>query len=145
EAADIAETNKTVMKERLIDYASELAARGTYIELATHDETVLKNFFQRVAIPQRLGADRFEVQMLLSVPRKDVQQSLVDGSYFAALAQNAPSNQLDYLGDLARTGAVVRMYLPYGKDAVAGPYCKRRLKGNPHMISYGIKNFLNLR
>jgi proline dehydrogenase len=145
EPKDIAETNISAMKERLIDYAAELAARGVYVELATHDEVCLNMFMTRVVLPQKLGRDRFETQWLLGVPRKDVQQALVSGTYFSTLAAAASSDSLEHLSDLARSGIVVRMYLPFGKDHVAGPYCKRRLKGNPHMISYGIKNALNIR
>jgi proline dehydrogenase len=145
EPSEVAQTQLPMMKDLLIDYAGELAARGTYVEVASHDEDCIKKFFTRVAIPQKLAASRFETQWLLGVPRKDVQQALVSGAYFSALAQEAPSTVLDYLSELAHSGVIVRMYLPYGKDAVAGPYCKRRLRANPHMISYGIKNFLHLR
>jgi proline dehydrogenase len=145
EPGEIAYTDKAIMKDRLIDYCAELAARGTYVELATHDSNTLGKFFTQVAIPQRLSASQFETQYLLGVPRLEVQQALVSGQYFAQLAEKAPSAVHDYLGDLARTGTVVRMYLPYGKDQVAGPYCKRRLRGNPNMIAYGIKNFLHIK
>lgn len=145
EPAEIAHTEKPIMKELLVDYSAELAARGTYLEIATHDTDCITQFFQRVAIPQRLPANKFEVQMLLGVPRKDVQQGLVSGKFFTDLAQNATSKNADYLSDLARSGVPVRMYLPYGKDKVAGPYCKRRLKANPNMALYGLKNLLHLR
>jgi proline dehydrogenase len=145
ESADIAHTNKATMKELLVDYAGELAARGTYIELASHDTETVHKFIERIAIPQQLSVDRFETQWLLGVPRLEEQQALVSGAYFKQIAQQAPSSALDYLSELARTGITVRMYLPFGKDTVAGPYCKRRLRANPHMISYGIKNFLHLR
>lgn len=145
EPAEIAHTEKPIMKELLVDYAAELAACGTYLEIATHDTDCVAQFFQRVAIPQQLPSNKFEIQMLLGVPRKDVQQGLVSGRYFNDMAQNATSKAADYLSDLARTGVPVRMYLPFGKDKVAGPYCKRRLKANPNMALYGIKNLLHLR
>jgi proline dehydrogenase len=145
EPASIAYTEKPRMKELLVEYAAELAARGTYLEIASHDTDCVTNFLTKVAIPQRLAANKFEFQMLLGVPRKEFQQSLVSGSYFKEVAQNADSNALEYLSDLARSGLIMRMYLPFGKDRVAGPYCKRRLKANPNMISYGIKNFLHIK
>jgi proline dehydrogenase len=145
EPAEVAHTNKPLMKELLVDYASDLAAQGTYVELASHDTQTVRKFIERVAIPQKLSAEKFETQWLLGVPRQEEQQALASGSYFKEMAQQAPSTSLDYLSELAHTGVVVRMYLPFGKDAVAGPYCKRRLRANPHMISYGIKNFLHLR
>ncbi len=145
EPASIALTEKPKMKEILVEYAAELAARGSYIELATHDSDCVDNFMQKVAIPQRLPANRFETQFLLGVPRDDLQQALVSGKYFAGVADNASGKTLEYLSDMARTGVPVRMYLPYGKDAVAGPYCRRRLKANPNMMAYGIKNLLHLK
>lgn len=145
EPANLALTEKPKMKEVLVDYAAELAARGAYIELATHDADCVSNFIKRVALPQKLPTNRWETQFLLGVPRLDLQQSLASGKYFAQLAETAPSSQMEYLSDMARTGVIVRMYLPYGKDAVAAPYCKRRLKANPNMIAYGIKNFLHLK
>lgn len=145
EPADIALTEKPQMKKILLEYAAELAARGTYVEIATHDTDCVRNFIERVAIPQKLPVNKWEVQMLLGVPRKQLQEALVSGKYFGQLAETANSNSLEYLSDLARTGVLVRMYLPFGKDAVAGPYCKRRLKANPNMVAYGFKNFFHIK
>jgi proline dehydrogenase len=145
EPASIAYTEKPKAKQILVDYAAELAARGTYLEIATHDDECIKNFIEKVAIPQKLPSTRFEAQFLLGVPRLELQQSLVSGKYFADLASTASSGAMDYLSDLARTGIPVRMYLPYGKDAVAAPYCRRRLKANPNMFMYGFKNFFHLK
>lgn len=144
EPASIALTEKPKMKEALVDYAAELAARGVYLEIATHDADCIRNFVERVAIPQRIPATRWETQFLLGVPRKDIQEPLASGQYFMAFADKVSGKSLEYLSDIARSGVPVRMYLPYGKDAVAAPYCRRRLKANPNMIGYGIKNFLGL-
>ncbi len=144
EVADIAHTEKPVMKELLVEYAAELAKRGTYIELATHDAACLDNFFQQVAIAQKLPSSQFETQFLMGVPRQKLERSLRDGSYFQNFERQASSGQLDYLADLQKTGILVRLYLPFGRDSVAGPYCKRRLKANPNMIGYGIKNLLHI-
>jgi len=150
EPASLALTQKPEMKKVLVDYAQELAARGTYIELATHDADCIADFVTRVAIPQKLSHDRWENQMLLGVPRLEVQQALASGKYFADLANSGQlgttsTAAIEYLSDMARTGVPVRMYLPYGKDAVAAPYCKRRLKANPNMMLFGIKNFLHIK
>jgi proline dehydrogenase len=150
EPANLALTEKPKMKQVLVDYAAELAARGTYLEVATHDSSCVDSFVQRVAVPQRLPADRWETQFLLGVPRLELQQSLVSGKYFADLANSgdptySSAKAVEYLSDMARTGVPVRMYLPFGKDAVAAPYCKRRLKANPNIMLYGIKNALHLK
>lgn len=150
EPASIALTEKPQMKKVLVDYCAELAARGSYIELATHDEDCIRDFVERVAIPQRLPHTRWENQMLLGVPRLDLQQALASGKYFADIANSGSrvatgAKAIEYLSDMARTGIIERMYLPYGKDAVAAPYCKRRLKANPNMALFGIKNFFHIK
>jgi proline dehydrogenase len=150
EPASIALTEKPQMKRVLVDYAAEIAARGSYIEVATHDSDCIRDFVERVAIPQRLLNTRWENQMLLGVPRLEVQQALASGKYFADLANSdskvaSNSKAIEYLSDMARSGVPVRMYLPYGKDAVAAPYCKRRLKANPNMMLFGIKNLFHIK
>lgn len=117
EPHSIAHTDKTVMKELLVKYAGELLARGVYVEIATHDYHCIEQFLQKVVDPGNVDKSRFEVQFLHGVPRDELQK------------------------DLHQKGILVRKYLPYGKDNVAGAYCRRRLKENPNMISYGIKNF----
>ncbi len=145
EPAELAYTEKPIMKELLVDYALELAQRGTYLEIGSHDGDCINKFIKQVAIPLRLSASQFEVQHLMGVPRLELQQGLVSGKYFVQMSEEASGGIHDYLSDLARTGVMVRLYLPFGKDHVAAPYCKRRLKANPHMISYGIKNLLHLK
>lgn len=144
EAAEIAHTEKPVMKELLIEYASELANKGTYIELATHDTHCLDAFMTQVIIPQKIGPEKFETQFLMGVPRRKIQVALRSGSYFQTLARQSGSTAEQVLPELTDNGAIVRLYLPFGKDKVAGPYCKRRLKANPDMIGYGIKNLLHI-
>lgn len=144
EPAHLAVTQKPLMKELAIDFAHELLQRGVYVELATHDTDCLNKFIKTVVVPNRITAQQFEIQHLLGVPRKEVQQSLVSGKYFINMAETASTKAADHLADLARTGATVRMYLPFGTENVSGPYCKRRLKANPNMIAYGIKNLLHI-
>lgn len=144
EPKEIAYTEKPVMKEFLIDYAGDLLKRGTYVELATHDAETVGKFFRQIALPAHVPPSLFETQFLLGVPRKPLEEGLVSGKYFIELAGDAGSRDAEYLGELARNGVPVRMYLPFGTDKVAGPYCKRRLKANPNMISYGIKNLLHI-
>ena len=145
EPAEIAHTEKPVMKELLVEYAGELARRGTYVELATHDTHCVEQFLSRIAIPQRLAASRFESQFLLGVPRGKVQQQLVSGAYFAGWEKQVSGyDQKEAVQELARSGVLVRLYLPFGKDKTAAAYCKRRLKANPNMIGYGIKNLLHI-
>lgn len=140
----IAHTEKPIMKELAVRYSRELAHQGVYVELASHDTRCVENFVSKVVLPLKLKSSQFEFQFLLGVPRAKLQDSLVNGSYFSEISQTLTSEDEKHALMLAQTGAIVRMYLPYGKDKVAGPYCRRRLKNNPNMIAYGIKNVLGL-
>ncbi|MBP7865195.1 MAG: proline dehydrogenase family protein [Acidobacteria bacterium] len=116
EPPDIALRQKPAMKERLVEFTGLLLDGGHYVEIATHDEAVLD---RALAVAERLNPrrDRFEVQMLLGVPRLRVQDELV------------------------RRGVRVRLYVPYAenwKDAVG--YCKRRLAANPSMGAQVLRN-----
>ncbi len=142
EPADIAHTSKPVMKDLVVSYAHELLARGTYVEVATHDLDCLKNFFAKVVLKEGVSRERFETQYLHGVPRDEVQQGLITGTYFNKT--NFPQASTEQLSALSRSGVVVRKYLPFGEGKVAGAYCRRRLKENPNMIGYGIKNFLKM-
>jgi proline dehydrogenase len=143
EPAAVAHTNKTKMKQLLVRYASELIARGTYVEVATHDTNCLQDFFQQVVIPGQIKTTAFETQYLHGVPRKGFQKNLINGEFF----RRGPSYDAKYeaqMKELADKGVLVRMYLPFGEGKVAGAYCRRRLKENPNMAIYGIKNLLHL-
>lgn len=141
EPASIAHTEKPIMKELAVRYSRELAHQGVYVELASHDIGCVNNFVNKVVLPLKLNSSQFEFQFLLGVPRAKLQDGLVDGTYFSELSQNLTSeDDVKHALNLAQTGAIVRMYLPYGADKVSGPYCRRRLKNNPNMIAYGIKN-----
>lgn len=145
EPAEIALTQKPEMKQVAVDYAAELLGRGTYLELASHDTDCMQSFIDRAVIPTKSQSDRFEIQHLLGVPRREIQQAFASGQHFIAQAEKETGSRRDHLADLARTGVLMRMYLPYGTDNVAGPYCKRRLKANPNMMLFGIKNLLHLK
>lgn len=145
EPAQIAMTQKPEMKKAAIEFSRELLCRGVYLELASHDTDCMKDFVEEAVLAARVGADKFEFQHLLGVPRKEIQEAMASGKFFAQLAEGKTGYKLDQLCELARSGALMRMYLPYGSENVAGPYCKRRLKANPNMIGYGIKNLLHIK
>lgn len=144
EPESIAETQKPIMKDLLVKYAGELAQNGVYVEIASHDTQCIEHFVRYVVLPQKLPASRWETQFLLGVPRSKMQKTLTDGSYFSEIARTLDGTEAKHALELAKSGVIVRMYLPYGRDKVSGPYCRRRLKANPNMIAYGIKNVLGL-
>ena len=123
EPRQIALTDKKSMKEKLITSTKRLFEKKAYIELATHDEKYLERFFREIVIPEKISPDQFEIQMLLGVPRKEIQRRILNGEY----TEGKPVN--------------VRLYVPFAehrKNATA--YCRRRLIANPDIIGYGIKN-----
>jgi len=143
EPANIAHTSKPVMKDLLVKYSRELIARGTYVEVATHDVDCLIKFFATVVIPDKVPTTAFETQYLHGVPRRKFQKSLITGEYFSKYETYEQSYEKQ-MQELAKKGVLVRMYLPYGEGKVAGAYCRRRLKENPNMALYGIKNLLRI-
>ena len=116
EKKEIAYTKKAIMKEKLVEYFQELHRDGHYCAIATHDDETIRHLLD---IIESNGIDhsRLEFQMLLGVPRRELQQKLIE------------------------KGFVVRLYVPFTthwRFAIA--YLKRRLIENPHMAIYTIRN-----
>jgi proline dehydrogenase len=144
EPANIAYEDKAKMKDLLVEYAGRLLAKGTYVEVATHDSQCLEKFVGNVVIPGKIPASQFECQFLLGVPRMKLERALLSGAYFRSFPGVFDKDKEAHLEALSQSGILVRLYLPFGQDKVAAPYCKRRLKNNPNMIGYGIKNLLRI-
>ena len=118
EPKEIALTNKSEMKAKLLEQLEVLFKDGHYPEIATHDTAVIK---ESINIAERLNIkkDRYEVQMLMGVPLQTFQDELI------------------------REGTRVRLYVPFAeKWKYATAYCKRRLYANPAMAAYILKNIL---
>ncbi|MBN1155610.1 proline dehydrogenase family protein [candidate division KSB1 bacterium] len=95
------------------DYAMEkLLSNGCYVAVATHDEKLV---FKALSIVDKysLEPDQYEFQMLYGVDR-ELRKIIVE------------------------SGHRLRVYVPFGKEWFA--YSIRRLKENPKMVSYIIKN-----
>ncbi len=146
EAAEIAQTQKPIMKSLLVEYSRELLARGTYVEVATHDETCVDNFIKEAVLPVKAPATQFESQFLLGVPRQELESNLTSGAHFKRMLEANTWEDADrqHLEKLTQTGELVRLYLPYGENRLSAAYCKRRLKANPNMMLFGIKNLLRI-
>jgi proline dehydrogenase len=109
EPKSIAFTDKPAMKDKLFDFVQLLLDKGHYPEVATHDEPLI----------HRRGCPKsgYEFQMLLGVPRQDVQTQIV------------------------ADGRVMRLYVPFAEEwRYAIAYCKRRMAANPMMGAYVMKN-----
>mgnify|MGYP000968241409 FL=1 len=116
EPAEVAHTDKSVMKEKLFEQVGQLLDLGHYPEIATHDEALIRRCM--AYLDQRgCGRRAYEYQMLLGVPRTALQKEIV-----------------------AR-GEVMRIYLPFAEEwKYAIHYVKRRLAGNPMMAAYVLGN-----
>ncbi len=99
------------------NYASiirELLSNGCYVGIATHcEETVWEAF--KVIHELKLKPEQYEFQMLLGVA-EELRQIILDG------------------------GHRLRVYVPFGTEWY--PYSSRRLKENPKIAGYVIKDFL---
>jgi len=116
EPADIAEQKKPKMKEMLFEDMKLLLEHGHYPEIATHDEALIKKCIKYLD-ENNIPKDAYEFQMLMGVPRLNLQQEIV------------------------KRGNIMRLYVPFAenwKHAIA--YCKRRLAANPMMAGYVMKN-----
>ncbi|MCB9639700.1 MAG: proline dehydrogenase family protein [Myxococcales bacterium] len=124
EGPDIAYQKKPEMKENFHKLLGKLWDAGHFVAIATHDEALLERCLQ-LAKDKDISTDRYEVQMLLGVPRKAIQQKIV------------------------QEGITVRLYVPYATTwDHAYAYAKRRLVENPRMALYVtgnlVRRFFNL-
>ena len=114
EPPEIAYQNKAEIKENFYKLLKKLLDGGHFVGIATHDEALLQRSLE---LAQELPQERYEVQMLLGVPREAIQKKLRQ--------QNIP----------------VRLYVPYSTSkphAIA--YLRRRMVENPRMVLYVLHN-----
>ena len=116
EPADVALQNKADMKEKLFEYMQMLLDQGHYPEIATHDEPLIRRCIEHLD-KRGVPKDSYEFQMLLGVPRTQIQQEIV------------------------KRGQIVRLYVPFAEDwKHAIRYMKRRLAHSPSMAFMVMKN-----
>jgi len=118
EPKDVAIADKAAMKERMVSFARRLLERKVFVEFATHDAPAVERFAREVA---PLDPDRCEVQMLLGVPRTELQEGVRKGAFGPALP--------------------VRLYVPFADgwdDATA--YLRRRMAESPSMAWLVLRN-----
>lgn len=116
EPREAAYQDKPSMKERLFESVQILLDKGHYPEIATHDEPLIRRcieYLDKRGCPK----DAYEFQMLLGVPRQEIQDQIV------------------------RDGRLMRLYVPFAEEwQYAIAYCRRRMAANPMMGAYVIKN-----
>ncbi len=101
------------INDQFIQLVKNIITGDGYVGIATHDLTLI-NALDNWISENEISPDRFEFQVLFGVPMKGRLQELLDKGY------------------------TVRQYVPFGKDW--HDYSVRRLKENPAIVSYVIKN-----
>ncbi len=112
ESPAVAYPDKADVDSSYVRLMERLLCDGNYPGLATHDEMIIQHargFVQQ----HRIGADRFEFQMLYGV-RRDLQERLV------------------------QAGHRMRVYIPFGTQWY--PYLMRRLAERPANIAFILGN-----
>ena len=106
------------IRENFISLVKEALNRGSYVGIATHDEYLIDNIYSWIN-KKNISKDNYEFQVLHGVPMQKKLEKLM------------------------RDGNTLRVYLPYGDNWY--DYSVRRLKENPKMAGYIIKNlFLSI-
>jgi proline dehydrogenase len=116
EPPEVALQNKVDMKAKLFDYVKLLLDHGHYPEIATHDEALIRRCIDYLD-KRGVAKNAYEFQMLLGVPRVELQKEIV------------------------KRGQIIRLYVPFAEDwKYAVHYLKRRLAASPSMVLMVMKN-----
>ena len=91
ERAEVALQDKTDMKARLFEQVQLLLDHGHYPEIATHDEPLVRRCIDYLD-KRGVSKDAYEFQMLLGVPRGELQQEIV------------------------KRGQIMRLYVPFAEE-----------------------------
>lgn len=114
EPAAIAYKDKEEIRQNYIKLAKMYLDAGQYISIATHDDYLIDHLYTYIR-NKEIPKDRYEFQALLGVPIESILDRLVE------------------------EGNTVRIYVPFGEDWYA--YSSRRLKENPDIAGYVVKDF----
>ena len=106
----------SLIRESFIELVKKCLERGTYVGIATHDEYLIDNIYSWI-IENDISKNKYEFQVLHGVPMQKKLKKLIN------------------------EGNTVRVYLPYGDNWY--DYSVRRLKENPKMAGYIIKNIFS--
>lgn len=116
EPPEFALQQKPDMKARLFEQVQMLLDHGHYPEIATHDEPLVRRCIEHLD-KKGVAKNAYEFQMLLGVPRTELQQEIV------------------------KRGQIMRLYVPFAEEwKYAIRYLKRRLAANPSMALLVMKN-----
>ena len=112
EPRDVVYKDADIINNSYAYFLEKLLANGCYIGIATHDEKLV---WEGIKLVDKLGLkkDQYEFQMLYGVDH-ELRRIIVN------------------------SGHRLRVYVPFGKEWFA--YSIRRLKENPEMVNYIMKN-----
>ncbi len=116
EPREIAYKQMPIINENYKFNLEKLLTNGCYTGIATHDEILVWHAMSLIERLQ-LKPEQYEFQMLLGVDEQ-LRKIILD------------------------SGHRLRVYVPYGKEWY--PYSTRRLKENPKMAGYVVKNIFGL-
>jgi proline dehydrogenase len=116
EKSDVAFQGKKAIRENFINIAKRYMKSDGYIAIATHDLFIIDEMVKFIEL-QNIPKNRFEFQALLGVPVNSTLKRLVNSGY------------------------PVRIYIPFGEQWQS--YCMRRLKENPNLATYILKNLFS--
>ena len=108
--------NYNEIRENYMRLVKKALNKGSYVGIATHDEYLIDNLYSWLK-ENNISKERYEFQVLHGVPMKRKLEKLLN------------------------EGNTVRVYLPYGDNWY--DYSVRRLKENPKMAGYIIKNLFS--
>jgi len=118
ESESIAYQGREEIKENYLNLSKAMAVQKAYSGFATHDQDLIDQLLHWIE-SENISKDLFEFQVLYGVPMEGRLEALLEAGY------------------------KVRVYVPYGPDWF--DYSVRRLKENPKIISYVLKNFFRKR
>lgn len=145
EPETIAFRDSKVIFERMIRHGQYLAAKGVYVEFATHHVPTLLRFLGEVVIPLGLMPQEYELQNLLGVDkRKEFQDPFVSGEIFNDVAyfprRHLSARSQKSLEAHIELGGRLRFYVPFfEKDGDEVKYGRRRMIESPQFWGYGVK------
>ncbi len=114
ESPDIAYQDRIEIREHFADAVQRILSGDGYAAIATHDLKLIDTI-ENWILENKIEKSRYEFQVLYGVPM---------------------NGKLEHL---KAAGHTVRIYVPFGPDWY--DYSIRRLKENPKIISYVMKNF----
>lgn len=113
ESPQIAYQDADEVRQNYLKLVREMLVRGAYVGIATHEPYLIDESLKLIS-ELKISPDKYEFQALLGVPIVKRLEALI------------------------RTGHRVRIYVPFGSEWYA--YSSRRLKENPDVAGYVLKN-----